>query len=94
MQALAQRTANAKFSEVFRLARTEAVRQRGCCQYQRLTVKSHRPKSMVQFFRLSPLAGVDLDLERNRDACRSCLIQIVFPGCWPESIRGLQSSTA
>ena len=74
-------TAKAKFSEVFRLARTqgpqritrqgkEGVVMISDEQYYRLTVKSHQPKSIVQFFRESPLVGVDLDLERDRDSGR------------------------
>jgi hypothetical protein len=39
-------------------------------QYDRLTVKSHQPKSLVQFFRESPLVGVELDLERDEDTGR------------------------
>ena len=39
-------------------------------QYERLVVKSRQPKSIVQFFRESPLVGVDLDLERDRDTGR------------------------
>jgi len=30
--------------------------------------KSHPPKSLVHFFRESPLVGVGLDLERDHDA--------------------------
>ena len=30
-------------------------------------VKSRQPKSIVQFFRESPLVGVELDLERDKD---------------------------
>src|SRR5271154_1768667 len=74
-------TAKAKFSEVFRLARTEgpqritrqgkeAVVMISDEQYNRLTAKSHQPKSIVQFFRESPLAGADLDLERDKDTGR------------------------
>ncbi len=74
-------TAKAKFSEVFRLARTEGPQRitrqgkEGVVmisdeQYNRLTAKSHQPKSIVQFFRESPLVGVDLDLERDRDTGR------------------------
>ena len=37
-------------------------------QYDELTLKSHQPKSIVQFFRESPLVGVELDWERDRDA--------------------------
>ncbi len=36
-------------------------------QYDLLVRKSHQPKSLVQFFRQSPLVGVDLDLERERE---------------------------
>jgi antitoxin Phd len=39
-------------------------------QYDRLTVKSHQPKSIVQFFRESPLVGVELNLERDKDTGR------------------------
>lgn len=39
-------------------------------QYNRLLVKSRQPKSIVQFFRQSPLVGVDLDLERDKDPGR------------------------
>jgi antitoxin Phd len=74
-------TAKAKFSEVFRLALTEGPQRitrqgkEGVVmiadeQYERLTVQSHQPKSIVQFFRESPLAGMDLDLERDKDAGR------------------------
>jgi antitoxin Phd len=73
--------AKAKFSEVFRLARSEGpqriIRQgkEGVVmisdeQYERLTVKSHQPKSIVRFFRESPLAGVELDWERDKDGGR------------------------
>ena len=74
-------TAKAKFSEVFRLARSvgpqritrqgkEGVVMISDEQYDRLMVKSHQPKSIVQFFRESPLFGVQLDLERDNDAGR------------------------
>ncbi len=74
-------TAKARFSEVFRLARTEGPQRitrqgkEGVVmisdeQYHRLTVKSHQPKNLVQFFRESPLVGVELDLERAKDAGR------------------------
>jgi toxin FitB len=74
-------TAKARFSEVFRLARTEGPQRitrqgkEGVVmiseeQYERLTVKSRRPKSLVQFFRDSPLVGVELDLERDPDTGR------------------------
>src|SRR5882757_5259306 len=70
--------AKARFSELFRLARSEGpqrITRQGKEsvvmiadeQYERLLVKSHQPKSIVQFFRESPLVGVDLDLERDKD---------------------------
>ena len=39
-------------------------------QYDSLIVKSRQPKSIVQFFRQSPLFGLKLDLQRNKDAGR------------------------
>ena len=39
-------------------------------EYERLTARSRQPKSLVQFFRESPLADTDLDLERDRDTGR------------------------
>jgi len=39
-------------------------------QYDRLVAKSRQPKSIVQFFRESPLVGVELDLERDKDTGR------------------------
>ncbi len=74
-------SAKARFSEVFRRARTEGPQRitrqgkEGVVmvaeeQYDRLVGKSHQPKNLVQFFRQSPLVGVDLDLERDRDPGR------------------------
>jgi len=74
-------TAKASFSEVFRRARAEGPQRttrqgkEGVVmisdeQYERLLVKSRRPKSIVQFFRESPLAGVKLNLERDKDTGR------------------------
>ena|ERR1700674_217783 len=74
-------SAKARFSEVFRRARTEGpqhITRQGKDgvvmlaeeHYVRLVGKSRQPKSLVQFFRQSPLVGVDLDLERDRDAGR------------------------
>ena len=39
-------------------------------QYEELAGKSHQPKSLVRFFRESPLVGVDLNLEREKDEGR------------------------
>jgi prevent-host-death family protein len=74
-------TAKAKFSEVFRLARTEGPQhitrqgKEGVVmisdeQYDQLVAKSRQPKSIVQFFRESPLVGVELDFERDKDIGR------------------------
>ena len=81
------RSAEAQFSEVFRLARAEGPQRiaqkngEGVVmisdeQYERLIAKSRQPKSLVQFFRDSPLVGVELDLERDTDAGRD----VEFPG--------------
>jgi antitoxin Phd len=80
-------TAKARFSEVFRLARTagpqritrqgkEGVVMISEEQYERLTAKSHQPKSLVQFFRESPLVGIDLDLERDQDPGRDVDLEV------------------
>jgi antitoxin Phd len=74
-------TAKARFSEVFRRARTEGpqrISRQGKEsvvmvaqeQYDRLVGKVHQPKNIVEFFRQSPLLGVDLDVERDRDPGR------------------------
>lgn len=74
-------TAKARFSEVFRRARTEgpqiitrqgteAVVMISHERYDQLVAKPRQPKSLVQFFRESPLVGVKLDLERARDEGR------------------------
>lgn len=74
-------TAKARFSEVFRRARTEGPQRitrqgkEGVViisdeQYDRLMIRSRQPKSLVQFFRESPLVGLDLDLQRDQDTGR------------------------
>jgi antitoxin Phd len=74
-------TAKARFSEVFRRARTEGPQlitrqgKEGVVmisdeQYELLVGKAHQPKSIVQFFRESPLVGVELNLEREKDEGR------------------------
>src|SRR5260370_41471043 len=66
-------TAKARFSEVFRRARTEGPQlitrqgKEGVVmisdeQYDELVGRSHQPKTLVQFFRESPFVGVELDL--------------------------------
>ena len=73
--------AKARFSEVFRLARTEGpqlITRQGkdgvvmmpVEQFEVLALRSRQPKSLVQFFRESPLVGVELDLERDKDKGR------------------------
>ena len=37
-------------------------------EYERLTATAGQPRTLVQFFRQSPLAGVRLGLERDKDA--------------------------
>jgi antitoxin Phd len=74
-------TAKARFSELFRLARTEgpqlitrqnkdAVVMIPIEQFNLLIGRAHQPTGLVQFFRQSPLVGVELDLERSKDMGR------------------------
>jgi antitoxin Phd len=74
-------TAKARFSEVFRLARSEGPQRitrqgkEGVVMiadedYAKLVGKSHQPKSLWQFFRESPLVGLELEFERNKDISR------------------------
>jgi antitoxin Phd len=70
--------AKARFSELFRKARAEgpqwvtrqgkdAVVVLAAEEFQRLTVRSRGPESLVEFFGKSPLAGANLNLERAPD---------------------------
>jgi antitoxin Phd len=74
-------TAKARFSELFRRARSEGPQlitrqgKEGVVmisdeEYERLVGKAHQPKSFLQFFRESPLVGVELDLEQQKDEGR------------------------
>jgi prevent-host-death family protein len=74
-------TAKARFSEVFRLVRTEGpqlITRQGregvvmvpVEQFDRLVNRGRKPKSLVQFFRESPLVGLELDFERDKDTGR------------------------
>jgi prevent-host-death family protein len=74
-------TAKARFSELFRNARSEGPQlitrqgKEGVVmiaeeQYDELVGRSHQPKSLAQFFRQSPLVGVELNLEREKDEGR------------------------
>ena len=70
-------TAKARFSELFRRARSEGPQlitrrdREGVVmisdeQYQRLVGKAHQPQNLLEFFRQSPLVGIELDLERDK----------------------------
>jgi len=74
-------TAKARFSELFRLARTEGpqlitrqgkdgVVMLGVEEYEQLVSRSRQPKSLLDFFRNSPLVGLELQFERDRDSGR------------------------
>jgi antitoxin Phd len=71
-------TAKARFSELFRRARSEGPQlitrqgKEGVVmisdeQYEQLVGKAHQPNSLLQFFRESPLVGIELNLERDKD---------------------------
>ena len=73
--------AKARFSEVFCLALAkgpqiitrggrEAVVVLPQAQFEALLARSQQPKSLVEFFKTSPLAGLDLKLERDSDPGR------------------------
>ena len=73
--------AKAKFSELFRQARVagpqkvtkhgkEAVMVIAYEEYERLACRQNEPQTLSQFFAQSPLAGVELDLERDQDPGR------------------------
>ena len=74
-------TAKARFSEVYRKARTQGpqlitrlgrdgVVMLPLEQFDRLVSRARQPKSLTQFFRESPLVGLDLKFERSRDMGR------------------------
>jgi prevent-host-death family protein len=74
-------TAKAQFSELFRRARAEgpqyvtkagkeAVVIVSAEQFEQLIARRRQPRSLVEFFRNSPLLGVDLDLKRDPDSGR------------------------
>jgi prevent-host-death family protein len=71
-------TAKAKFSELFRRARSEGpqyVTRQGeeavvilpAEEFERLTARASQPESLVEFFATSPLADVQVDLGRKPD---------------------------
>jgi antitoxin Phd len=74
-------TAKARFSEVFRRARTEGPQRitkqgkEGVVMvaeehYERLVGRARQPVNIVDFFRQSPLMGLKLDLRRDRSPAR------------------------
>jgi antitoxin Phd len=74
-------TAKARFSELFRSARSEGPQlitrqgKEGVVmiaeeQFQQLVGRSHQPKSLGEFFRKSPFVGLELRLEREKDEGR------------------------
>ena len=74
-------TAKARFSELFRRARTEGpqvVTRQGkeqvvvlrAEQFAQLIKRVRQPKSLVRFFAESPLARITLDLSRDVDSGR------------------------
>lgn len=74
-------TAKARFSELFRKARSEGpqyVTKSGkeavvvvpAEQFAELVARRRQPKSLVEFFRNSPLYGIKVDLQRDRDLGR------------------------
>jgi len=74
-------TAKARFSEVFRLARTvgpqlitrqgkEAVVVMSVEQFEQFARRTREPASLIQFFAESPLAGLELNLDRSKDTGR------------------------
>ena len=71
-------TAKARFSELFRRARSEGpqyVTRQGkeavvllpAEDFERLTARASQPGSLVEFFARSPMARIHLKLERPRD---------------------------
>jgi antitoxin Phd len=71
-------TAKAQFSELFRRARTDGpqyVTKAGketvvvlrAEQFEELTARRREPRSLVDFFRKSPLVGSGINFERETD---------------------------
>lgn len=74
-------TAKARFSEVFERARTEGpqrVTRRGkdavvivpAEQFEKMTPPPQFKESLWEFFRKSPLVGLEIDFERDRELPR------------------------
>ncbi len=75
-------TAKARFSELFRRARSEgpqwvtrqnkeAVVVLPAEEFERLRARSRQPQSLVEFFAKSPLVNAGIDLERSPDYGRT-----------------------
>jgi prevent-host-death family protein len=75
-------TAKARFSELFRLARSDGpqwVTRQGkdavvilpAEEFDRLLARAKQPGSLVRFFAESPLVGAEVDLERKPDYGRT-----------------------
>lgn len=78
-------TAKARFSELFRRARNEGpqiVTRQGVEKvvvltaehFERLTKQARQPRSLVQFFAQSPLAGLKLDFNWSKEPSRKIKI--------------------
>lgn len=78
-------TAKARFSEVFRRARSEgpqwvtrqdkeAVVILPAEEFERLSARSKQPRSLIQFFAESPLAKVKINFARKRDYGRTVVL--------------------
>jgi len=59
-----------KGSRSGRISREEVFRILPNRQFLQLVARARQPKSLVQFFRESPLAGLELDFERDNDTGR------------------------
>jgi antitoxin Phd len=82
--------AKARFSELFRRARTEGPQlitrqgKEGVVmiadeQYERLIGIANQPKGLLQFFRESPLVGLEVDFDREREEGRSLAREVLTP---------------
>jgi prevent-host-death family protein len=74
-------TAKARFSELFRLARTEGpqlITKQGregvvmlpVEQFELLVARARQPESLLEFLRKSPLVGLEVEFERDKDPGR------------------------
>lgn len=79
-------TAKARFSELFRRARTEGpqlITRQGkegvvmisVEEFEELLARASQPGSLVEFFRRSPLVGLELEFTRENDSGRDIELQ-------------------